>query len=166
MFDLNCEIIFKLPGARLTKVTWVSHIHHQWPLRLAGYQNDFDKFWFLRLSWFCCQFAGKEISSVNPNKQNGWWAREIFEICVGESKEINGGIHHESGGDDCENLLNELLLHVNLLSKTVQFLYEIGNISSLDNQNMIKWKDLENVYSEVEKEFVCLKTQKFCVKKK
>lgn len=97
---------------------------------------------------------------------DGWWAREIFEICVGESKEINGGIHHESGGDDCENLLNELLLHVNLLSKTVQFLYEIGNISSLDNQNKIKWKDLENVYSEVEKEFVCLKTQKFCVKKK
>ena len=90
----------------------------------------------------------------------------MFEICVGESKEINGGIHHESGGDDCENLLNELLLHVNLLSKTVQFLYKIGNISSLDNQNKIKWKDLENVYSEVEKEFVRLKTQKFCVKKK
>ena len=87
---------------------------------------------------------------------------EKFLKCVGESREINGGIHHESGGDDCENLLNELLLHVNLLSKTVQ--YEIGNISSLDNQNKIKWKDLENVYSEVEKEFVCLKTQKFCVK--
>ena len=63
-------------------------------------------------------------------------------------------------------MLNELLLHVNLLSKTVQFLYKIGNISSLDNQNKIKWKDLENVYSEVEKEFVWLKTQKFCVKKK
>ena len=69
---------------------------------------------------------------------DGWWAREIFETCVGESKEINGGIHHENGGDDCENLLNELLLHVNLLSKTVQFLYKIGNVSSLDNQNKIK----------------------------
>ena len=31
----------------------MSHVHHQWPLCLAGYQN-----------------AGKEISSVNPNKQN------------------------------------------------------------------------------------------------
>ena len=31
------------------------------------------------------------------------------------SKEINGGIHQESGGDDCKNLLNELLLHIDLL---------------------------------------------------
>jgi len=57
---------------------------------------------------------------------------------------------------DCEKLLNELLLHVDLLGETVQFLPEIGNISSLDQQDKTKWKDLENVYSEVEKEFVYL----------
>ena len=58
------------------------------------------------------------------------------------SKEINGGIHHESGGDDRENLLCELRMHVDILGKTVQLLHEIGNISSLDNQNKIKWNDL------------------------
>lgn len=47
---------------------------------------------------------------------------------------------------------------MDLLGKTVQLhvLHEIGNISSLDQQDKTKWKDLENVYSEVEKEFVCL----------
>lgn len=78
------------------------------------------------------------------------------------SKEINGGIHHKSEGDDRENLLYELLLRVDLLGKTVQFLHEIGNISSLDYQDMIKWKDLENVYSDVEKEFVCLCNDCYC----
>ena len=35
-------------------------------------------------------------------------------------------------------------------------MHEIGNISSLDYQDRVKWKDLENVYSEVEEEFICL----------
>ena len=52
--------------------------------------------------------------------------------------------------------LIELLLCVDLLGKTVQFLHEIRDITSLDSQDKMKWKDLENVYSEVEKEFVCL----------
>ena len=81
---------------------------------------------------------------------------KFFKFVLERSKEINGGIRHESGEDDCENLLNELLLHIDLHDKTVQFWYEIGNISSLDYQGKIKWKDLENVYSGVEKEFVCL----------
>ena len=46
-------------------------------------------------------------------------------------KEINGR-------DDCENWLNELLLHVDLLGKTVQFLNEIGNISFLDYQDKME----------------------------
>ena len=46
---------------------------------------------------------------------------EKFLKYVSENpKEINGGIHHESGGDDRENVLNELLLHVDLVGKTVQ----------------------------------------------
>ena len=54
-------------------------------------------------------------------------------------KEINGGIPQERRSrGDCENLLNELLLHVDLLFKTVQFLREIGNISSLDQQDKVK----------------------------
>ena len=53
------------------------------------------------------------------------------------------------------NLLNELLWRVDLLGKIVQCLHEIGNIS-LDYQDKIEWKDMENVYSEVEKEFLCL----------
>lgn len=48
---------------------------------------------------------------------------------------MNGGIHPESGGDDCENLLSELLLRGDLLGKAVQFLHKIGNISSLDYQD-------------------------------
>ena len=61
---------------------------------------------------------------------------------------MNGGIHHESEGDHCGNLLN-------VTQQDVQSLHEIGNISSLDYQDKIKWNDLESVYSEVEKEFVC-----------
>ena len=38
----------------------------------------------------------------------------------------------------------------------LQFLREIGNISSLDQQDKVKWKDLKNVYSEVEKELNCM----------
>ena len=37
-------------------------------------------------------------------------------------------------------MLYELLLHVALLGKTVQFLHELGNTSSLDYQDKIKWK--------------------------
>ena len=48
---------------------------------------------------------------------------------------MNGGIHPESGGDDCENLLSELLLRGDLLGKAVQFLHKSGNISSLDYQD-------------------------------
>ena len=36
--------------------------------------------------------------------------------------------------------LIELLLHVDLLGKTVQFLHEIRDISSLDSQDKMKWK--------------------------
>ena len=79
----------------------------------------------------------------------------FLKYVLERSKEINGGIPHERRGN-CENLLNELLLHVDLLGKTVQFLHVVGNISSLDQQDKVKWKDLENVYSEIEKEFVCL----------
>ena len=59
---------------------------------------------------------------------------EIFlKYVLERSKEINGGIPQERRSrGDCENLLNELLLHVDLLGKTVQFLHGIGNISSLD----------------------------------
>ena len=74
----------------------------------------------------------------------------FLKYVLERSKEINGGLPHERRGN-CDNLLNELLLHVDLLGKTVQFLHEIGNISSLDQQEKVKWKDLENVYSEVEK---------------
>lgn len=70
---------------------------------------------------------------------------KFLKYVLERSKEINGGIHHKSVGDDRENLLYELLLRVDLLGKTVQFLNEIGNISSLDYQDMIKWKDLEMV---------------------
>ena len=37
---------------------------------------------------------------------------KFFKFVLERSKEINGGIHLESGEDDCENLLNELLLHM------------------------------------------------------
>ena len=57
---------------------------------------------------------------------------------------------------NCEYFLGELLLHVDLLGMTVQFLHEIGNMSSLDYQDKTKWKELESVYSEVERQFVCL----------
>ena len=79
----------------------------------------------------------------------------FLKYVLERSKEINGGIPHERRGN-CENLLNKLLLHVDLLGKTVQFFHEIGNISSHDQQDKVKRKDLENVYCEVEKEFVCL----------
>ena len=79
----------------------------------------------------------------------------FLKYVLERSKEINGGLPYERRGSS-DNLLNELLLHVDLLGKTVQFLHEIENISSLDQQEKVKWKDLENVYSEVEKEFVCL----------
>lgn len=80
----------------------------------------------------------------------------FLKYVLERSEEINGGAHHESRG---ENFLNELLLHVDLLGNTVQFLHEIGNISSLDHQDKTKWKDLENVYFEVEKEFARLYNQ-------
>ena len=70
--------------------------------------------------------------------------KKFLKYVLERSKEINGSIHHESGGDDRESLLNELLLHVDLLGRT-----EIGNISSLDYQDKTKWKDLKNFYSEV-----------------
>ena len=55
---------------------------------------------------------------------------KFFKFVLERSKEINGGIRRESGEDDCENLFNELLLHIDLHGKTVQFWYEIGNIPS------------------------------------
>ena len=82
----------------------------------------------------------------------------FLKYVLERSEEINGGAHHESRG---ENFLNELLLHVDLLGNTVRFLHEIGNtgILSLDHQDKTKWKDLENVYFEVEKEFARLYNQ-------
>ena len=53
------------------------------------------------------------------------------------------GIHQENRGDS-ETFLSELLVHV------------ISNISSLDHQDAKTWKELEKVYSEVEKEFINL----------
>lgn len=53
----------------------------------------------------------------------------FLKYVLERSEEINGGAHHESRG---ENFLNELLLHMDLLGNTVQFLHEIGNLSSLD----------------------------------
>ena len=77
----------------------------------------------------------------------------FLKYVLERSEEI--GIHQESRGDS-ETFLSELLMHVDLLGKTVQFLYEISNISSLDHQDAKKWKELEKVYSEVEKEFINL----------
>ena len=77
----------------------------------------------------------------------------FFKYVLERSEEI--GIHHENRGDS-ETFLIELLVHVDLPGKTVQFLYEISNISSLDHQDAKKWKELEKVYSEVEKEFINL----------
>ena len=51
--------------------------------------------------------------------------KKFLKYVLERSKGMNGGIHCESGGDDCENLLNELLLHVDLLDKTV-----LGNCST------------------------------------
>ena len=81
---------------------------------------------------------------------------EIFlKYVLDRSQEINGNIHQENRGD-CEYFLREMLLHLDLLGKTVHFLHEIGNMSSLDHQDKTKWKELERVYSEVERVFVCL----------
>ena len=43
---------------------------------------------------------------------------KILQYLLERSKEINGGIPQESRGN-CENLLNELLLHADLPGKTV-----------------------------------------------
>jgi len=78
----------------------------------------------------------------------------FLKYLLERSEEI--GIHQENRGDS-ETFLSEILLvHVDLLGKTVQFLHEIANISSLDHQDAKKWKKVENVYSEVEKEFINL----------
>ena len=77
----------------------------------------------------------------------------FLKYVLERSEEI--GIHQENRGDS-ETFLSELLVHVDLLGKTVQFLHEISNISSLDHQDGKKWKELEKVYSEVEKEFINL----------
>ena len=75
--------------------------------------------------------TGKEILSFTSlNKQHSEMADEVetfLKYVLERSEEINGGAHHESRG---ENFLNVLLLHVDLLGNTVQFLHEIGNISS------------------------------------
>ena len=57
----------------------------------------------------------------------------FLKYVLERSKEINGGIPQERRGncENLQNLLNELLLHVDLLGKTVQFLHEIGNMSSM-----------------------------------
>ena len=77
----------------------------------------------------------------------------FLKFVLERSDEIS--IHQENRGDS-ETFLSELLVHVDLLGKTVQFLHEISNISSLDHQDAKKWKELEKVYSEVEKEFINL----------
>ena len=74
----------------------------------------------------------------------------FLKYVLERSEEID--IHQENRGDSS----SELVVHVDLLGKTVQFLNEILNISSLDHQDAKKWKELEIVYSEVEKEFINL----------
>ena len=59
----------------------------------------------------------------------------FLKYVLERSEEINGGTHHESQGG---NFLNELLLHVDLLGNTVQFLHEIKHIPSLDHQDKTK----------------------------
>ena len=82
----------------------------------------------------------------------------FLKYVLERSQEINDSIRHDNRGN-CEYFLSELLLHVDLLGMTVQFLHEIGNMSSLDYQDKTKWKELESVYSEVERQFVCLFNQ-------
>ena len=60
----------------------------------------------------------------------------------------------KDGGSFSENFLSELLTHVDLLGKTTQLLHEIGD-SSDDDDNK-RWNDLENVYTEIEKDFISL----------
>ena len=63
---------------------------------------------------------------------------EMFlKYVLDRSQEINGSVHQENRGD-CEYFLSELLLHLDLLGKTVHFLHEIGNMASLDYQDKTK----------------------------
>jgi len=52
----------------------------------------------------------------------------FLKYVLERSEEI--GIHQENRGDS-ETFLSKLLVHVELLGKTVQFLHEISNISNL-----------------------------------
>ena len=98
----------------------------------------------------------KILSFTSVVKQKSEMSDEVeifLKYVLDRSQEINGNIHQENRGD-CEYVLSELLLHVDLLGKTVHW-HEIGN-PSFDYQDKTKWKELERVYSEVEREFVCL----------
>ena len=124
------------------------------PFCLARFLND-------ATSFGCFEENIISFTSVVKQKPEMSDEVEIFlKYVLDRSQEINGSIHQENRGD-CEYFLSELLLHVDLLGKTVHFLHEIGNMSSLDNQDKAKWKELERVYSEVEREFVCLYNHRY-----
>ena len=124
------------------------------PFCLARFLND-------PTSFGCFEENIISFTSVVKQKPEMSDEVEIFlKYVLDRSQEINGSIHQENRGD-CEYFLSELLLHVDLLGKTVHFLHEIGNMSSLDNQDKAKWKELERVYSEVEREFVCLYNHRY-----
>ena len=58
-----------------------------------------------------------------------------------------------------EDLLAELLKHIDLLGQTVQLLQEIKDIvvdSSEPEPDSEKWQHLVNVYSEIERKFISL----------
>jgi len=53
-----------------------------------------------------------------------------------------------------EDFLSDLLTHVDLLGKTVEFLHEIGNVPFLDSDDLKRWRDFEQVYYDIETEFI------------
>jgi len=55
---------------------------------------------------------------------------------------------------------SELLTHLDLLGKTVQFISEIANhtfsAADLDSEDLKSWRKMEQVLYEIEKEFIKL----------
>jgi len=79
---------------------------------------------------------------------------EKFLMFVIEKSEENR--LRQENRDVSENFLSDLLTHLDLLGKTVQLLHEIGNISSLSPEDTKTWHNLENVFSEIENEFIAM----------
>jgi hypothetical protein len=61
-------------------------------------------------------------------------------------------INHRGRKD--ESFLSDLLTHVDLLGKTVGFLHEIRHVPYLDSDDLKRWRELEQVYSDIENEFI------------